>query len=284
MEGTPRQRFDGSFVLRQRQTRANVGGVEVGVIVVISIAIVVPATGHGSIPQTEQILISSRRKCASLIVPFQSTHFLSVSHIRGYNMIPTPNVMLDDQRIPSARAQPMLIPAQSTHARRMPIQTPQATFLLGIPQLDNVVIRPNGNVVTIPLISHPAHARHKVRLFPQRQQMLNIARLSFPEVHALTQRHGQDVRFAPTHQVKVVIVHELGSIQYPRGSLGDAPSNGFRHVTQSILRLGERVERRASGRIVGVGIGRGAMEDVELIMRKGIDGRVVGRNLTTEVW
>jgi len=244
VKGTPRQGLHRGPVLRQCEPRADVRHVEVAAAVVAGRPSPTP-TGHRRVPQTEQILVPAAREGAPLVVPPQTANLLRVSHVRAHDVIPAPNVVLHDEGIPSPRAEPVLVPAKRADPRAVPVERSQPTFGLGVPELDDVVIRANGDVVAVPLVPHPRHARHEVGILPQRKQVTYVPRVCLPQVHALPEGDGEDVRFAPANEVEVVIVDELGRVEYPRGGLGYATSDALRDVAQSVLGLGERVEGRA---------------------------------------
>ena len=192
--------------------------------------------------------------------------------VRAHRVIATADVVLHDERVPPAGAQPVLVPAQGADPRRVPVERPEPPLGLGVPQLHDVVIRPHGDEVAVPLVADPAHARHEVGLLPEREQVLDVPRVGLPEVHALPERYREDVALAPAHEVEVVVVHELRRVEYPRRGLGYAPPDRLRRVAQAVLRLGDRVERRDAARgTVGAGVRRRPVEDVELIVGEGVD-------------
>ena len=234
-------------------------------------------TGHGRVPEAEEILVPAAREGAALVVPPEAAHLLGVPDVRAHRVIATADVVLHDERVSTAGAQPVLVPAQSADPRRVPVERPQPPLGLGVPQLHDVVIRPHGDEVAVPLVADPAHARHEVGLLPQREQVLDVPRVGLPEVHALSERDREDVALAPAHEVEVVVVHELRRVQYPRRGLGYAPTDRLRRVAQTVLRLGDRVERCDAARgIVGAGVRRRPVEDVELIVGEGIDNGGAG--------
>ena len=159
-------------------------------------------------------------------------------------MITTAHVVLHDQRVPSAGTEPVLIPTERADARRVSVERTEPPLRLGIPKLHDVVIRANCDEVTVSLVANPAHARDEVGLLPQREEVPDVASVGLPKVHALPERHRECVALAPANEVEIIIVHELGRIEYPRRRLGYSSTDRLSRVTQSVLRLGERIELR----------------------------------------
>ena len=264
VERAPGQGLHRGLVVRQSQAGADVRRVE---------GRAAAPTGHGRVPEAEQILVPAAREGAALVVPPEAAYLLGVPDVGAHHVIATTDVVLHDERVPSAGAQPVLVPAERADPRRVPVERPQPSLGLGVPQLHDVVVRPHGDEVAVPLVADPAHARHEVGLLPQGEQVLDVSRVGLPEVHALSERDREDVALAPAHEVEVVVVHELRRVQYPRRGLGYAPPDRLRRVAQAVLRLGDRVERRDAARgIVSAGVRRRPVEDVELIVGEGIDG------------
>ena len=77
------------------------------------------------------------------------------------------------------------------------------------------MVRAHGDEVAVTLVADPAHAGHEVGLLLQGEQVLDVAGVGLPEVHALPERDREDVALAPADEVEVVVVHELGRVQYP---------------------------------------------------------------------
>ncbi|KAL7547013.1 hypothetical protein ACHAWF_010326 [Thalassiosira exigua] len=279
-EGTPRQGLHGRLVMREGEAGSEGREVPPGRAPAPSPR--TAAAGHGRVPQAEEVLVPPGREGAPLVVPLQPAHLLRVPDVRAHDVIAAPDVVLDDARVSSPGAKPVLVPAQRAHAGCVAVQGPQPSLGGRVPQLDDVVVRPHGDVVAVPLVPDPRDARDEVRLLPEREQVADVPRVGLPEVHALPQRHGQDVGLAPAHEVEVVVVHQLGGVEDPGGGFGDPTPDALGRRAQPLLGLGEGVDEpgrgpRASAAGGAAGVGCGAVQDVKLVVGEGVHRRRGGR-------
>ena len=82
------------------------------------------SAGHGSVPEAEEVLVPAAREGAPLVVPPEAADLLGVPDVGAHHVIATANVVLHDERVPSAGAQPVLVPAQRADPRRVTVQGP----------------------------------------------------------------------------------------------------------------------------------------------------------------
>ena len=89
VEQAPCQGLHHGLVVRQSQAGANIRCVE---------GCAAP-TGHGRVPEAEQILVPAACKGAALVVPPEATYLLGVPDVGAHHVIATTDVMLHDERV-----------------------------------------------------------------------------------------------------------------------------------------------------------------------------------------
>lgn len=138
----------------------------------------------------------------------------------------------------------------------------------GIPKLDGTVVRPNGDVVSVSFGIGPADTGNIVFRSIEGEQMLDATGGGIPQIQALPKRHGQDVVLAPTNEIEVVVVDQLGSVKDAGGIGRYATTNLLCYRAQSNIGHCHGIERCITGpqEATGRGATRGSVEDVELIM------------------
>ena len=68
---------------------------------------------------------------------------------------------------------------------------------------------------------HPSNGSNYVSIVLSIKDLLNVPSNGIPEVYSLSETHGKNIILAPIQQVKIVIVNNVGSIEYLLGELRD---------------------------------------------------------------
>ena len=69
---------------------------------------------------------------------------------------------------------------------------------------------------------HPGNRSHYVSIVLSIKDLFNIPSDSVPQVYSLSETHSEDVILAPVKQIQIVVVDDVGCVQYLFGELRDA--------------------------------------------------------------